>query len=279
MESPEVVWGAVQKSGAGPDMSWLIIGCLVLLVIGGLTIWISRSGEDLPSEAQSGSVVEDDGLLGGLEDAQEVAKAFLEESDPAKRLRWVRNAEEVKDRLAEYQEEARAAVGKIEKVLGHRLDDGRSVTGFVVVFPSGNMRLLEVVGTSEGPRVDWDAYARHGTATWDDLLSGEAKGAVVRVFCEPSSERPAPFADQSKWTCFRLSSPDLPQAVLGFSKVGSPREEMMKRVVLSTPNYRQRFVLEIERHEGEDEPLFEITQCHAVGWIQDEQKPEKTSEN
>jgi hypothetical protein len=60
----------------------------------------------------------------GLQSAEAVARAYLEESDPAKRLQWVRNAEQVKARLAEYPEEARTEVGVIEKVLGHQADGG-----------------------------------------------------------------------------------------------------------------------------------------------------------
>lgn len=45
----------------------------------------------------------------------------------------------------------------------------------------------------------------------------------------------------------------------------SAREAMMKKVILGMPRYRQRFVLEIVRHEGGSEPLFEITRCLAVG--------------
>jgi hypothetical protein len=124
--------------------------------------------------------------------------------------------------------------------------------------------LLELVGTPEEPRVDWDAFARYGTANWDDLWSGKAQPAVVRAFCEPSTGRPEPFEDQGKWTSFRMSGPDMPQAALGFAEVGSMREEKMKQVVLGSPTYRQSFVLEIVRQEGSDEPLFEIVRCHAV---------------
>ena len=204
-----------------------------------------------------------------------MARAFLAESDPVKRLQWVRNAEEVESRLGEYPEEARAAVGEIEKVLGHQGDGGHPITAFVVEFPSGNRRLLEVVGMPDGPKVDWDAYARYGTASWENLWSGEVRQAVVRVFCEPATEQPKPFEDQRKWTSFRLSGADLPQAALGFAQAGSVREERMKRVVLATPNYRQRFTLEILRHEGKDEPLFEITRCLAVGWIADDRPVEE----
>lgn len=211
--------------------------------------------------------VTSDQISEGIEAAEAVARAFLAETEPAKRLQWVRNEEEVSGRLAEYPEEARSLTGEIESVLGHGVDEGRSVTGFVIVFPSGNLRLMEVLGTPEGPRVDWDAYARHGSASWQDLWSGRAQRAVVRVFCEPSTEHPEPFDDREKWTCFRLSSPDLTQPLLGFADTGSVREAAMKQAVLDSPNYRQRFTLEIVRHQGQDEPLFEIVRCLAVGWM------------
>jgi len=192
----------------------------------------------------------------------------------------MRHPEEVGERMMEYSEEARTVPGKIDKVIGHATVGGRQVTAFAVAMPSGEMRLLEVVETPEGPRVDWDAYARHGTASWEELWSGKAEQAVVRVFCQPSTEAPEPFDDRQKWTAFRLSSPDLPQTALGFAEVGTVREAMMKKVVLGTPNYRQRFVLEATRHAGASEPLFEITKCVAVGWVTGEQPvEEKWEEN
>lgn len=269
--NPEAGW---DKPGRGGDWSgggWLFAGVLALLAVGGMALWLRPDESTTISETgQAG-----DGLRGGLEAAEKIARGFLAESDPAKRLQLVCNAEDVKARLAEYPEEALSAEAEIEKTLGHQMDGGRSVSGFVVAFPSGNLRLLEVVSTPDGPKVDWDAYARYGSASWADLCSGKAIRAVVRVFCEPATERPEPFADQSKWTCFRLSSPDMPQAALGFATVGSAREARMRQVVLDSPNYRQRFVLEIVRHEGKDEPLFEITRCLAVGWILGERDMEE----
>jgi len=41
----------------------------------------------------------------------------------------------------------------------------------------------------------------------------------------------------------------------------------MKAVILSTPRYRQQMTLEITRREGEEEALFEIERCHAIGWV------------
>lgn len=273
-ENPEKEWGATTGSESKSWVAWLLMVCLLLLTGAGLALWLLRNGEE-HRVTEAGPITDGDAMREGLAAAEAVARAFLKEDDPAKRLQWVCNADDVKERMAEYPEEARSEAGEIEKVLGHQVDGGRTVTGFVVAFPSGNARLLEVVGTPDGPRVDWDAYARHGTASWEDMLTGKAQRAVVRVFCEPSSERPVPYEDQGKWTSFRLSSPDLPQARLAFAAMGAVREEKMKKVILSTPKYRQRFTLEIVRHEGEDEPLFEITRCLAVGWILSERAVEE----
>ena len=265
-KTAESHWGNLQSRISG---RWGRLGVLFGFLLAAIivaVVWLRA--HDRRDDVDSAKVADE--LEESMETAEAVAREFLKESDPEKRLQWVRNADEVKARLAEYPEEARSEVGEIEKVLGHQMDGGRSVTGFVVAFSSGNLRLMEVVGTPEGPRVDWDAYARHGTASWEDLWSGKAKQALVRVFCEPSTERPEPFEDQGKWTCFRMSGPELPQAALGFAQVGHVREKMMKQVVLGTPNYRQRFTLEIVRHEGKHEPLFEITRCLAVGWVVDD---------
>ncbi len=272
-KTTESGWGKTKGSKTGSWGVRLVVGGLLLLAVGGLTLWFLRSGET-HHVSKTIPPTSNDAISEGLESAEAVARAFLKEIDPVKRLQWVRKAEDVSARVTEFPEEARSAPGVIDKVLGHQMDGGRVLTGFVVRFPSGNLRLLEVVGTSDGPRVDWDAYARHGTARWEDLMSGKAQRAVVRVFCEPSTERPKPFDDQSNWTCFRLSSPDLPQVMLGFAAVDSIREAKMKQVILGTPNYRQRFTLEIVRHEGKDELLFEIVRCLSVGWIVGEQNVE-----
>jgi hypothetical protein len=64
-----------------------------------------------------------------------------------------------------------------------------------------------------------------------------------------------------------MNRPELQQMAPRFAKVGSGREEKMKQVVLGMPKCRQRFTLEIARHEGRDEPLFEFNRCLAVGWV------------
>jgi len=267
----EAAWD--DKARKPANWSWVFwaVGGIVLTMFSGLLLLPGQKldpGSQTPAVAEGEAGLEADRKVrDGIDAAEKVARVFLAEGIPFERLRRVRDGDDVLFRMDAYSKEAREAPGEIEKMIGHLSEGGRTVTAFAVTMPSGDVRLLEVVETEKGPKVDWDAYARYGTASWEDLLSGKAERAVVRVFCEPSSERPEPFGNQAEWTCFRLSSPDLPQAALGFAQVGSVREVMMKKVIIGTPRYRQRFTLEILRHEGKDEPLFEITRCLAVGWI------------
>jgi hypothetical protein len=273
-QDPDGSWGK------GSDRQWTSSwrfragAAVFLLLLCGIVTILLWPAEVRKVDKISAPTAEDE-IRDHIGKAEAVAKAFLAGGDPQERLRWVRDAEGVIGRMDDYSDEARETPAEIEKMIGHVTEDGRTVSAYAVAMPSGEMRLLEVVETDDGPKVDWDAYARYGTASWEDLLSGKAERAVVRVFCEPSSERPEPFGNQAEWTCFRLSSPDLPQAALGFAQVGSVREAMMKKVILGTPRYRQRFTLEILRHEGKDEPLFEITRCLAVGWILGERDVEE----
>ena len=62
--------------------------------------------------------------------------------------------------------------------------------------------------------------ARFCSASWEDLLSGKAASAEVRVFASPGDYHNVPFEDERQWTCLRLMSPDLPdrcRAVCGYS--------------------------------------------------------------
>lgn len=267
----EEVWGKPSRTGAMPRIVVVACGMLAAAVLV-LVVWVVAGSGDTERGAAAASGNDRDDIREGIESAEEAARAFLAETDPEKRLRWVREADEVRARLGEYAPAARNESGEIGRVIGHN----ESATAFAVKLASGEIRLLEVVETPEGPKVDWDAYARHGTEKWNDLWSGVASQAVVRVFCEPSTEKPEPFADPAEWTGFRLSSPDMGQVALGFAKVGTVREGMMNKVVLGSPKYRQRFVLEVVRHEGKNEPLFEITECRAVGWIEGERSVEES---
>ncbi|MEZ5329483.1 MAG: hypothetical protein R3F19_30930 [Verrucomicrobiales bacterium] len=205
--------------------------------------------------------------------AENVAKDFLNEPDPQQRLQWVRNREVVAEHLALYAEEALSFPALQLNSRGHQLIDGVETTGFAVRFASGSFRQLDIVKTPDGPQVDWDSYARYCSASWEDLLSGKEPSAEVRVFVSPGDYYNGPFADEAKWTCFRLMSPDLPGGtdVFAYAAVGPSREKQLRRIVLRAPQFRQHMTLQIQGHEAPGgNRLFEITRVLAIGWVRGE---------
>lgn len=235
--------------------------------------------------------------------AEEVAHAFLTENDPQRRLPWARENEAVALRLQAYAEEARSDVPVAWEPHGHHMENGLAKTAFAVRFKAGGFRLLEVVETAKGLRVDWDGYARYCSENWEDLLSGKdgsaefrrwygkkwgkdllsgkAGAAEVRVFVSPGDHYNVPFEAADQWTCFRLMSPDLPESedVFAYAEAGSTRQRELKRIVLGAPDFRQHMTLRIEGHEGAGgERLFEITRVLAIGWVRGERDVESVWE-
>ena len=152
----ETEWETDARSKPSSRWSLRIVGALLLLAIIGIAVVVFLRENEEPKEEEEPA---------SLAHARQVAEAFLAEADPDKRLQWVRNAAGVRYRFASYPEEARSGRGRIQEVLGHNVADGRSMTGFLVTLDSGNKRLLELTGPPEAPRVDWDAYACHSTAS------------------------------------------------------------------------------------------------------------------
>ena len=153
----EAGWGNVAKHRSWRWLVWAPVVSSPLITAVGLAVWLERGEKwgDTKEKIQTAPMDASAAIRKELDTAETVARAFLKESDPATRLHWVRNAEEVKARLAEYPEEARDGLCEIQKVLGHQGEGANKITAFVVAFPSGSVRLLEVVATPDGPQVDW----------------------------------------------------------------------------------------------------------------------------
>ncbi len=210
-----------------------------------------------------------------LKEAGLVARQFVGTGELDERLGWVRNPAVVRAHLGEYSEEARTSVGVVEREQGYSLVGGHGRAGFVIALPDERYRLLELIETGGGWRVDWDSYARYCSASWQDLRNGTAEEAEVRVFVSPGSYYNPPFAEQSEWTCFQLTSPDLPHRVFAYGKIGTLREAWMKALVLGAPKYRQHMTLQVVGREGlMGERLFEIVRVRAIGWVRGDEDVE-----
>lgn len=271
-ESTEERWGKDSKTEFSPRRA-MIVGAVMGVIGVGLLVSLYQVVSRDPDHpiADQSAVGEDEVFEQQIEAAEKLAKKFLAETDPEQRIQWVRKPEQVREHMAQWSETVLCEPGEIERMLGHSDTGGRLITCFVVRQPDGGMRLLEVVDSGDGLRVDWDAYARHCSADWPAIIEGRVERAEVRVSASPGTYHNPPFADVHEWTCFQLTSPDLPGRIHAYARKGTLRETRMRAIILGSPGYRQHMMLRIVRREGPDgESLFEIERALAIGWVRGE---------
>ena len=258
----------LEKSGRGAGL----LVMLVSVVLGGI-VWVVLRSELVEDEEGSPLQLVEEGLIPDssaefMAQSESLVRTFLAENDVEKRLEMVREPEEVRGHLDAYAKQALSGneIRKVQKI-GFKLMDGRKMMSFAVTFADGSMRLLNVIDDGDGPKVDWDSYARYGTASWQALLAdGAPNEGEVRVFVLPGDYYNPPFDDRTRWTSLRLESPELDRPVYAFAE--GDMAARMRALVMRSPNLRQHMVLRLKRHNGEfDHALFSVDELVAVGWV------------
>ncbi|MEJ6561727.1 MAG: hypothetical protein QNK83_14840 [Akkermansiaceae bacterium] len=221
-----------EKASKGVFMITFGLGALFLTAFIA-TGWFFVKREQAPSEtAQPNSQVDykdflahqdlevEEGDLASLR-AVDVARQFVMSKDVQERLKWVRSPEIIRERLSAYSEEAVTSTAVQMKLLGFRPNSDLDVTVFGVALEAGNRRFLPVVNTEDGPRVDWDAYARYCSETWEDIFEAKVKTAQVRVNVKSADSFVQNYQDREQWECFELHSGDFEKPLYGYSERAS----------------------------------------------------------
>ncbi|HEX7261739.1 MAG TPA: hypothetical protein VF258_07990 [Luteolibacter sp.] len=115
-------------------------------------------------------------------------------------------------------------------------------------------------------RIDFDAFARTVTPSWQDILANRGDAALVRIHATNDYYYNGPFRDDKQWRCYRIASPDTEQAITAYCKSGSPQDAAMIRLS-NKDSQNTRVTLEIRRVEGASSRQFEISKVLAEGWI------------
>ncbi|MEJ6635515.1 MAG: hypothetical protein QNL77_07345 [Akkermansiaceae bacterium] len=195
-----------------------------------------------------------------------VAKNFALSDSVRERLKWASKPEEITSRLPEYSEQALELPASSIRYLSQITLKSLIYETFVAEFADGSQRLLCVIGTPSGPKVDWDAYARYGNASWESILKGEVEGATVRVMPTPSTYYTGRFSDRDKWSAYALESPDIEIPVYGYLPKGSQLDKSLRNRVRAGA---KRAVLSLKFTK---ETIYgrqaEITEIKTSGWVE-----------
>jgi hypothetical protein len=115
-------------------------------------------------------------------------------------------------------------------------------------------------------KVDFEAFARVVTPSWNEILSKGTALAQVRVYVGKDSYYNGAFKDDKQWVCHRMTSPDTEEILLGYSKVGSLQAAAINWM-FSKEERAPRATLEIRRVEGAESRQFEILKVVAEDWV------------
>lgn len=260
------------QAGSRIPLKFFLPALGVGAVVIGLVVGLSSKGGDstnpeMAPPKREPPVSIDEAAVSG-DSAMEVARKFLKATSAEERVALVRNADTVRENLRSYP----AAVIAYPIAFSSLVQMGpASASGelrfqrFTVTICDGSRRLLCVAQTSAGPLVDYDAFARYGTAEREDLLDGES-GEQLRLVVKPSFYYNHGFSDDEVWTAFDLSSPDWPDSLTGYARSESSTAGVLTEILRNAP--KQRVTLKI-RPEAESyrKRQFVIEKILASGWV------------
>ena len=196
-----------------------------------------------------------------------VVENFTKASTHAERLKWVRNP----DRVGRVMEAFFATgPGSTEKIKGSFPMTVGTVgemlyENYQVDLEGGGRRWLSVSVDPDGAKVDFDAYARRGSESWEDLLSGKVPEAeVMRVQLKPGGFYLHGFSDELRWMNYKASSPDLAEDLDLYVERGGLAAAML----LDQAEQVDHVTVSLRAvGDSAGRRQFEITAVKAVGWV------------
>jgi hypothetical protein len=249
---------------------WLTMGAIIAgLVVGlGVVLYVvfGSSGDKSEKDQQAPPTpIVEEKWQGPL--PKDVAENFTKATTHAERIKWVRDPDRVSALMLSFFDEG---AGAKEKVVSVKRMGGVSTGNFLYErfqarLDNEKSRMLAVVFTDEGAKVDFECYARHGSATWSDLFAGVVKEASeVRGTLASGSFYLFEFADDKKWNSYLVTTPDYDGPIHVYAARGSETDKAMSRV--GTGEVRVMLAL---RAVGDSyqKRQFEVTKLITTGWV------------
>lgn len=268
------------KSKGGFPLAWVILlGFIFTGLIIGAVLLSRPSADHRPSKLDRYAMAPQDQeqtasgpVPVGEEEALAIVRKALAVRDPAAVAEWIDPGAATTERVAEFFTALPATDGELKELkwMSSMDANGLPMEGVTVVFdkdgqPRNRLALLTPDDAGKW-RMDYEAFARWSTPSWDEILGSHTGPALVRVFLGPDTYYNGAFTDDSQWSCFGMASPDVQQLMFGYCKAGSPQLTAIRRL-LEEARGPIRMVLKIQRPEGGDPRQFEIAGVIAEDWV------------
>lgn len=198
--------------------------------------------------------------IADLANVKKVAESFINTSDVEERLALCRHPEETRALLDSF---APQAVSEIPVSLEHVALATSAVRSnysiFFVDFEDETRRVLFVINTPDGLRVDWQAYARHSEAEWEKILSGQvAEPVLVRVVGTPSTYYNYDYADDTQWAAYEVGVSELGQRLFFYTERDSETHEQIEKALALTQRITLRILPDEEISKNRQSLITEL---------------------
>ena len=242
----------------------------VLVILGGLVAYFIKKPGAAAAASKESVIAEaaSEKWKGAV--PRVVVDNFLGATTLEERLRWVYSPETVRPLVAAFYT---TGPGSREKLMDTTslpplplgtVQAVNEVARFGVIFDDVSKRLLSIVETPQGAKVDFHSYSRHTSVPWPDILEGRVASAEVRVFIFPDNYHGAPFASEADWLSVKGINPDLPADLTLYARTGTPEAAAMTAALATAP---QRVTITISPvGESWRQRLFQVTLFHAKEW-------------
>lgn len=272
-----------RKKRGGRSRQVNLVLALVLLTLIAFSWRLLVNSEQVPERLGTPRAVvsladldqEFEALLPGLEAGpppHEVAIAFVKTSDLAERLRLCREPQRVASLLSTFPAQAVTEIAVSGIPIGEVIAQDLLVHRFEVLFANGEKRILFVVRTPEGPKVDWEAFARSCSPLqrWmneiPDQRQPQEETAEVRIHLDLEEYYNYRFGDD-EWQSYLMTSPDLEEGATAYVRRGTPSAKILQNTI--TAKKRVTLLLR-SRPDDSQKKQFEIASVRAVGWVKAE---------
>ncbi len=201
-----------------------------------------------------------------------LVRGAMELRDPAKVGDFFRVGDSTPEQVIQFLEQVESADGTIARYqwLGSVDANDMTLDGVLIIYDkageSHNRLAMLVPDEQEKWRLDFAAFARVVDPSWEEILSGKAKQATLRVYIAEDHYFNGVFSDEGKWLSVSLGTPDTPQVLIGYCEAGSPQASALRQIsAREVP--ASRAVLEIQRVDGGGARQVRIMRVLAEDWV------------
>jgi hypothetical protein len=201
--------------------------------------------------------------------APAVAEKFANSSSPEEWLPMVRDPDRVARMIRAFKPKFASGRALSIRPFGSEPFGDDELYQFTVTYEDGRSRLIHVVPTPEGPKVDWEAFARSGGAGFSELTAPVKVETELRVLARRARYYNYNFADDRRWRAYEIINGDWPEPLTGYVAIGSIADDFLGRMVrpgLDDPPVR--LILKV-RGGGDDgaRGQLEILEVVQQGWV------------